>query len=104
MELIKKYKSELLIALGAVSSILATIATKEGADAAIISVAIAVLAVIIEVVKNGITDTAINLLAQTIKILIEEIGGKEVKPSVDGTVGTEKGLTIEEIKARLLSE
>lgn len=102
MKLVKKYKAELLIALGAVSSILATIATKEGSDAAIISVAIAILAVIIEVVKNGITDTAINLLAHTIKILIEEIGGKEVKPSVDGTVSAEKGLTIEEIKAKLL--
>lgn len=102
MKLVKKYKAELLIALGAVSSILATIATKEGSDAVIISVAISIIAVIIEVIKNGITDTAINLLAQTIKILIEEIGGKEVKPSVDGTVSAEKGLTIEEIKAKLL--
>lgn len=106
-ELISKYKSELLIALGAISSILATLATKEGADAAILSALIAVFAVIIELVKNGISKEAVNLFTNFIVILLEELGNIEVKNDKVVAVtaeGEEKFITIDEIKRRLLEK
>lgn len=106
-ELISKYKAELLIALGAISSILATLATKDGVDAAVMSVLIAVFAVIIEVVKNGVSKEAVNLFTNFIVILLEELGDIKVKDdkvvamSVDGEG---KSITIDEIKKRLLEK
>jgi len=106
-ELIKKYKSELLIALGAISSILATLATKEGTDAAILSALIAVFAVIIELVKNGVSKEAVNLFTNFIVILLEELGGVTVvddKEKVASTAvrGKAKSISVDEIKERLL--
>lgn len=106
-ELISKYKSELLIALGAISSILATLATKEGADAAILSALIAVFAVIIELVKNGVSKEAVNLFTNFIVILLEELGDIEVKDDKVVAVtaeSEEKSITIDEIKRRLLEK
>lgn len=107
---VNKYKSELIILLGAISSIAATLSTKEGVDAALTSALIAILAIVIEVVKNGITDTSITLLANAIKIIIEEIGNVEVKDAVtsiayvkkDDKVSVKSVLTIEDIKKRLV--
>ena len=102
---LNKYKAELLILLGAISSIIATLMTKDGMDAAVGSVLIAVLAIVIEVVKNGITEQSISLLANAIKILIEELGDIEVKEETDKEVVSAKAikaeLTIEDIKQRL---
>ena len=106
-ELISKYKSELLIALGAISSILATLATKDGVDAAVMSALIAVFAVIIELVKNGVSKEAVNLFTNFIVILLEELGDIEVKDDKVVAVtaeGEEKSITIDEIKRRLLEK
>lgn len=106
-ELISKYKAELLIALGAISSILATLATKEGVDAAIMSVLIAVFAVIIELVKNGVSKEAVNLFTNFIVILLEELGNIEIKDNEVVAVASnekEKSITIDEIKRRLLEK
>ena len=106
-ELISKYKSELLIALGAISSILATLATKDGVDAAVMSALIAVFAVIIELVKNGVSKEAVNLFTNFIVILLEELGNIEIKDNeVVAVVSNEKekSITIDEIKRRLLEK
>lgn len=106
-ELIAKYKSELLIALGAISSILATLATKDGIDATVTTILIAVFAVIIELVKNGVSKEAVNLFTNFIVILLEELGDIEVKDDKVVAVaaeGEEKSITIDEIKRRLLEK
>ena len=95
-EFIKKYKAELLIALGAISTIVASIATMDGVNATICSIIVTIVAVLIGVLKNGFEESTITLIANAIKIIIDSINekNKNVKTS-------NKELTIEEIKERL---
>lgn len=95
-EFIKKYKVELLIALGAISTIVASIATMDGVNATICSIVIAIIAVLIGVLKNGFEESTITLIANAIKIIIDSVNekNKNVKTA-------NKELTIEEIKERL---
>lgn len=97
---IKKYKTEILIALGAISSIIASISTMSTSNATICGVLIAILAVIIAVLKNGLTDATIELLAKAIKIIIEAL---ETKQNTNVSASAEPTeLTIEDIKKELL--
>lgn len=95
-EFIKKYKAELLIALGAISTIVASIATMDGVNATICSIVIAIVAVLIGVLKNGLEESTITLIANAIKIIIDSINekNKNIKTA-------NKELTIDEIKERL---
>lgn len=95
-EFIKKYKAELLIALGAISTIVASIATMDGVNATICSIVVTIFAVLIGVLKNGFEESTITLIANAIKIIIDSINekNKNVKTA-------NKELTIEEIKERL---
>lgn len=95
-EFIKKYKAELLIALGAISTIVASIATMDGINATICSIVIAIVAVLIGVLKNGFEESTITLIANAIKIIIDSIDekNKNIKTA-------NKELTIDEIKERL---
>jgi len=97
---IKKYKSEILIALGALVSIIASISTMSGVNAGICSLVIAVLAVIISILKNGLTDATITLIANAIKIIIEELDKKNTKAV---SVSKEE-ITVDEIKEKLISQ
>ena len=75
-----------------------------GVNATICSIAIAIIAVLIAVLKNGFTDTTITIIANAIKIIIDEINKskeQEVKPQ---TVAAEKELTVEDIKEILKAE
>lgn len=101
IEFIKKYKAEILIALGAVSSIIASISTMSDANATICSISIAIIAVLIAVLKNGFTDTTITIIANAIKIIIDEINKDKIKTN---TVAAEKELTVEDIKEMLKAE
>lgn len=95
-EFIKKHKAELLIALGAISTIVASIATMDGVNATICSIVIAIVAVLIGVLKNGLEESTITLIANAIKIIIDSINekNKNIKTA-------NKELTIDEIKERL---
>ena len=95
-EFIKKYKAELLIALGAISTIVASITTMDGVNATICSIVIAIVAVLIGVLKNGFEESTITLIANAIKIIIDSIDekNKNIKTA-------NKELTIDEIKERL---
>ena len=95
-EFIKKYKAELLIALGATSTIVASIATMDGVNATICSIVISIVAVLIGVLKNGFEESTITLIANAIKIIIDSINekNKNIKTA-------NKELTIDEIKERL---
>ena len=95
-EFIKKYKAELLIALGAISTIVASITTMDGVNATICSIVIAIIAVLIGVLKNGFEESTITLIANAIKIIIDSVNekNKNIKTA-------NKELTIDEIKERL---
>ena len=101
IEFIKKYKAEILIALGAVSSIIASISTMSDVNATICSISIAIIAVLIAVLKNGFTDTTITIIANAIKIIIDEINKDKITIK---TVAAEKELTVEDIKEMLKAE
>lgn len=101
IEFIKKYKAEILIALGAVSSIIASISTMSDANATICSISIAIIAVLIAVLKNGFTDTTITIIANAIKIIIDETNKDKITIK---TVAAEKELTVEDIKEMLKAE
>lgn len=107
-EFIKKYKAEFIIALTAISSIVASIMTMEGSNAAICSVIIALVAVLINVLKQGFNETTISLIAKAIQIILEEVNKKEIKDkekvnaiAVKRTVYLTSIPSIEEIKDRL---
>lgn len=106
-DFIVKYKAEILIALSAVTSIIASISTMEGVDAVACSISIAFIAVLVEVLKNGFSETAINLLASAIKLVIDYINGKDkvedkdVENNVRALKLDKKELTVAEIKEKL---
>lgn len=104
IEFIKKYKAEILIAFGAVSSIIASISTMSDVNATICSISIAIIAGLIAVLKNGFTDTTITIIANAIKIIIDEINKSKVQEVKSQIVAAEKELTIEDIKEILKAE
>ena len=100
---LQKYKNELLIALGAVTAIATSIATMDEKSAVFSSIVIAIVAVLVEVLKNGVTENALTLLSKAILIIIEEIKKLDVKEDTSVMkASTEKELTIEDIKKRLI--
>ena len=99
---ISKYKVEILIALGAVSSIAASIATMEGVNAALCSITIAIVAALVEVLKNGMTDAAILLLAKAIELIITALKKEEVVAvTLRKSNGTATTLSLDDIKKEL---
>lgn len=106
-EFMKKYSDEILILLSAITAILNTLATHEGANAVLISILIAVVAIVVEVFKNGLTKTALDMVVNLVALLLSELGNIEVKDDKVVAVtaeGEEKFITIDEIKRRLLEK
>ena len=106
-EFIKKYSAEIVIGLSAVTAILNTLATHEGANAALLSILIAAIAIAVEVLKHGVTKTALDMLVNLAALLLSELGNIEVKDDKVVAVsvsGEEKSITIDEIKRRLLEK
>ena len=100
---IVKYKAELLIALAAIISICNTLAS-EGQGGIVTSITIAIVAVLIEVLKSGISEKSITLLSKAILIIIEEIKKLDNKDEVVAMACANDELTIEDIKARLMEK
>ena len=100
---VQKYKNELLIALGAVSAIATSIATMDSNAAVFSSVIIAIVAVLVEILQHGLSESAITLLSKAILIIIYEI--KKLDEKDDTSVmksSINKELTVEDIKKRLI--
>ena len=106
-EFIKKYKAVILIILSAVSGIAASLAsTTDAKHAVIYSIVIAVVASLVEVLKNGITESSITLFAKAIEIIIQELSKKDTvtKSMLDSdkiAVSADEGITVDEIKEEL---
>lgn len=99
---INKYKAEILIAAGAISSIAASIACMEGTNAVLCSITIAIIAALVEVLKNGVTDSAILLLAKAIELIINALKKEEVVAvSLKKSNGTVHTLSLDDIQREL---
>lgn len=98
---IVKYKAEILIALGAISSIAASIATMDGASAVLCSITIAIVATLIEILKNGITDSAILLLAKAIELIIKALKNVDVEDENVVCLSKKASLSLDDIKQEL---
>lgn len=106
-EFLKKYSAEILILLSAITAILNTLMTHEGANAVLISILIAVVAIVVEVFKNGLTKSALDMVVNLVALLLSELGDIEVKDDKVVAVTAEceeKSITIDEIKRRLLEK
>lgn len=106
-EFAKKYSAEILILLSAITAILNTLATHEGVNAVVISVLIAIVAIVVEVFKNGLTKSALDMIVNLAALLLSELGGIEVKDNkvvAVSTDGEERYITFDEIKERLLEK
>ena len=100
---LQKYKNELLIALGAVTAIATSVATMDANSAVFYSIVIDIVAVLVEVLKNGVTENALTLLSKAILIIIEEIKKLDAKEDISVMKeNAEKELTVEDIKKRLI--
>lgn len=101
-EFIKKYLNEILIALGAISSIIASIMTMDGINAAVCSILIAILACLIEALKNGVSDKLISLIANAVMIIIEEL--KKSDNSEVSSATANVPLTVDSVKEMLCKD
>lgn len=105
--ILKTYSAEILIVLSAITAILNTLATHEGANAVLISVLIAIVAIVVEIFKNGLTKTALDMIVNLAALLLSELGNIEIKDNqvVSTTAdGEEKSITFDEIRERLLEK
>ena len=105
-DFIRKYSAEILIVFSAITAILNTLATHEGTNAVLISILIAIIAIIVEIFKNGVTKTALDMIVNLAALLLSELGNIEVRDNRVVTFtaeGEEKSITFDEIKERLLN-
>jgi hypothetical protein len=100
---IVKYRAELLIALAAIISICNTLAS-EGQGGIVTSIIIAIVAVLVEVLKHGISEEAITLLSKAILIISDEVKKSDKKDEMVAMAIAFDELTVEDIKARLLEK
>lgn len=75
---IKKYLAEILIILGAISAIATQLQIVGGANFAT-TITIIIVAILVEILKNGVTENSIKLIAEAINIILEEISKKDKK-------------------------
>ena len=83
MDFIKKYKVEILIVLGAIVSIVGALKTNDVTHGAIYSLVIVIISALIEVLKNGITDSTINLIAKAIEMIAKIIADSKKNDATD---------------------
>ena len=99
IDFIKKNKANIAILLGAISTIVAAVATVDASHAVIYSIVIAVIAAMVAILKDGFTDATISLIAKAVQIIVEAM---EKNNSVqENKVSAEAPMTIEEIEKRL---
>lgn len=78
---IKQHTADILIVLGAISALLVNLQS-QGVVTVWMPITIAIIAVIIEVLKYGISDKAIKLITEAVLIILEAIRNKEESEAV----------------------
>ena len=78
---IKNHTADILIVLGAISALLVNLQS-QGIVTVWIPITIAIIAVIIEVLKYGISEKAIKLITEAVLIILEALRNKEENEAV----------------------
>jgi len=78
---IKNHTADILIVLGAISALLVNLQS-QGIVTVWIPITIAIIAVVIEVLKYGISEKAIKLITEAVLIILEALRNKEENESV----------------------
>ncbi len=78
---IKNHTADILIVLGAISALLVNLQA-QGVVTVWIPITIAIIAVIIEVLKYGISEKAIKLVTEAVLIILEALRNKEENEAV----------------------
>lgn len=98
---LNKYKAEILIVLGGLSSIIVGLQNLDGANAVIYSVTVILISALIEVLKHGISQASIDLIAKAVMIIITELQKKDEPVMASENAEKVEKLTIEKIKEML---
>jgi len=78
---IKNHTADILIVLGAISALLVNLQS-QGIVTVWIPITIAIIAVIIEVLKYGISEKAIKLITEAVLIILEALRNKDENEAV----------------------
>ena len=78
---IKNHTADILIVLGAISALLVNLQS-QGIVTVWIPITIAIIAVVIEVLKYGISEKAIKLITEAVLIILEALRNKEENEAV----------------------
>ena len=109
VDFIKKNKADILILLGMVISICTQLIAK-GMDGVPVAIIIAIVALAIELIKNGLTENAIKLMSEAIMIILDAIHREKKQDEglrvvndelVASTTNAERRLTADDIKVML---
>ena len=89
---IKNHTADILIVLGAISALLVNLQS-QGVVTVWMPITIAIIAVVIEVLKYGISDKAIKLITEAVLIILEALRNEEESETV--------GISKLDVEARL---
>ena len=78
---IKQHTADILIVLGAISALLVNLQS-QGVVTVWMPITIAIIAVIIEVIKYGVSEKAIKLITEAVLIILEALRNKEESEAV----------------------
>lgn len=78
---IKNHTADILIVLGAISALLVNLQS-QGIVTVWIPITIAIIAVVIEVLKYGISEKAIKLITEAVLIILEALRNKDENEAV----------------------
>ncbi len=98
IDFIKKNRVNIAILLGAVSTMVAAVATVDASHAVIYSIVIAIIAAMVAILKQGFTDATITLIAKAIQIIVQSIQKEDTDTK---TLKAEPMITVEEIEQQL---
>ena len=92
IEWLKNHTADILIVLGAVSALLVNLQSA-GVVTVWMPITIAIIAVVIEVIKYGVSEKAIKLITEAVLIILEALRNKEETEAV--------GIAKVDVEARL---
>lgn len=101
IDFIKKNKANIAILLGAISTIVAAVATVDASHAVIYSIVIAVIAAVVALLKDGFTDATIALIAKAVQIIVEAIEANDKKETNTNVLSATEPMSIEDIEKQL---
>lgn len=111
--MIEKHKTELLMFLAAFITFCTSLTMLGGKIAVYCTIIIAIIELLVYYIKNGLTETFLNMCVTTVKMIVDVVNGvytvekKEPEPekvAVDETVKPQKTSRRKKVKVCILTE